>query len=203
MAGVKHHPHVYPQVEWAIPASSFQQQSIAAVCLVVISRPADGRRLSWPAHRMLVTQPPLGEQSIVITMYVCVFVCLQAYLRNIYQIFLCMLPLSWLSPPLVVSRYVILALSQDSSTWPPSWSKHSPHAALDVAINGTCLCANSRAYFSGAAVCAHNVPACVATRKWRVLKVTPRVVTLGAESAVCDCFVCVSVDWREVFSLHS
>jgi len=36
---------------------------------------------------------------------------------------------------------------------------------------------------------AHNVPAYTATRKWRVLKVTPQVATPGAESAVYDCLV--------------
>ena len=65
---------------------------------------------------------------------------------------------------------------------------------------------HSRAYFSGAAVwayraalgklnihdimIAHNVPAYIATRKWRVLTVTPQVTTPGAESvAVYDCIV--------------
>jgi len=36
-------------------------------------------------------------------------------------------------------------------------------------------------------VSSHNVHAYIATRKWRVLKVTPQVVTPGAESAVYDC----------------
>jgi len=36
---------------------------------------------------------------------------------------------------------------------------------------------------------AHNIPAYTATRKWRVLKVTTQVATLGAESAVFDCLV--------------
>jgi len=42
------HPHVYPQVEWTIPAFTAQPQSIVALRLVLISRPAEGRRLSWP-----------------------------------------------------------------------------------------------------------------------------------------------------------
>ena len=42
------HPHVYPQVEWTIPAFTPQPQSITALWLVLISRPAEGRRLSWP-----------------------------------------------------------------------------------------------------------------------------------------------------------
>jgi len=43
-----YHPHVYPQVEWAIPAFTTQPHSITALWLVLISRPAQGRRLSWP-----------------------------------------------------------------------------------------------------------------------------------------------------------
>jgi len=42
------HPHVYPQVEWTIPAFNLQPQSVAALWLVLISRPTKGRRLSWP-----------------------------------------------------------------------------------------------------------------------------------------------------------
>ena len=38
-------------------------------------------------------------------------------------------------------------------------------------------------------VCTNNVPAYTATRKWRVLKVTPQVATTGVESAVYDCLV--------------
>ena len=36
---------------------------------------------------------------------------------------------------------------------------------------------------------AHNVPALIATRKWRVLKVTLQVAKPGTESAVYDCLV--------------
>jgi len=42
------HPHVHPQVEWTIPAFTPQPQSITALWLALISRPAEGRRLSWP-----------------------------------------------------------------------------------------------------------------------------------------------------------
>ena len=42
------HPHVYPWVERAIPAFTPQSQSTTALWLVLISRPAEGRRLSWP-----------------------------------------------------------------------------------------------------------------------------------------------------------
>jgi len=42
------HTHGYPQVEWTIPASTPQPQSITALWLVLISCAAEGRRLSWP-----------------------------------------------------------------------------------------------------------------------------------------------------------
>jgi len=42
------HPHVYPQVHWAIPAFTPQLQSITALWPVLISCPTEGRRLSWP-----------------------------------------------------------------------------------------------------------------------------------------------------------
>jgi len=42
------HPHVYPHVEWAIHAFTFQPQGIIAVWPVLIFRSAEGRRLSWP-----------------------------------------------------------------------------------------------------------------------------------------------------------
>jgi len=41
------HRHVYPQVEWTIPAFTPQPQSITALWLVLISCPAEDRRLSW------------------------------------------------------------------------------------------------------------------------------------------------------------
>jgi len=42
------HPDVYPQVEWTIPAFTPQSQSVTALWLVLISRPDERRRLSWP-----------------------------------------------------------------------------------------------------------------------------------------------------------
>jgi len=42
------HRHVYPQVEWTTIAFTPQPQSITTLWLVLISRPAEGRRLSWP-----------------------------------------------------------------------------------------------------------------------------------------------------------
>jgi len=42
------HPHVYPQVERAIPAFAPQPHSVTALWPVLIFHPAEGRRLSWP-----------------------------------------------------------------------------------------------------------------------------------------------------------
>jgi len=41
------HPHVYPQMEWTIPAFNPHLQSVAVLWLVLISCPIEGRRLSW------------------------------------------------------------------------------------------------------------------------------------------------------------
>jgi len=82
------HPHVYPQVEWAMPAFSLQTQSIITLWPVLISHPAEGRRLSWPrwlvkhrgwfANMKMITHPssrggqesnsrPLSHKSNVLT----------------------------------------------------------------------------------------------------------------------------------------
>jgi len=46
------HPHVNPHRDWAIPGCLyFQPQSITALWPVLISRPAEGRRLSWPGYQ--------------------------------------------------------------------------------------------------------------------------------------------------------
>jgi len=42
------HPHIYPQVEWTMPAFTPQPQSITKLRLVLICHPVEGRRLSWP-----------------------------------------------------------------------------------------------------------------------------------------------------------
>jgi len=47
-------PHVYPQVEWTIPAFALQPQSITALWLVLTSCPTEGRRLSWPGRLSLI-----------------------------------------------------------------------------------------------------------------------------------------------------
>ena len=45
---VTYHSHVYPQVEQATPAFTFQRQSFTDLWSVVIPNPTEGRRLSWP-----------------------------------------------------------------------------------------------------------------------------------------------------------
>ena len=42
------HAHVYPQVQWTIPAFIPQPQSVIALWLLLISHPTEGRQLSWP-----------------------------------------------------------------------------------------------------------------------------------------------------------
>ena len=73
---------------------------------------------------------------------VCLCMCLLVwnYTSDLYQ-FLCACSLwLWLGPPLAVLRYVMYLRFYGwriiCTTWPPSWWKHSPHAALDLAING-------------------------------------------------------------------
>jgi len=48
------HPHVYQLVKYTIPGFTPQPQSITALWLVLISRPAEGRRLSWPIADLFV-----------------------------------------------------------------------------------------------------------------------------------------------------
>ena len=59
----------YPQVKWSIPVFDPQPHSVAALWLVLISHPTEGRRLSWPgwlgeilmwfACRKMVTNPSI------------------------------------------------------------------------------------------------------------------------------------------------
>jgi len=42
------HPHVYPRMEWAILTTMPQPQRITALWPILISRPTDGSKLSWP-----------------------------------------------------------------------------------------------------------------------------------------------------------
>jgi len=56
MASVKNGSHsshllptyIYPEVEWAILAFTLQPQSITTLWLILISHPAEGRRMGWP-----------------------------------------------------------------------------------------------------------------------------------------------------------
>jgi len=62
-------PHVCPQVVWTIPAFTSQLQSITTLWPVLIFRPAECRRLSWP--EWLVTHrgglPPACICSPILT----------------------------------------------------------------------------------------------------------------------------------------
>ena len=60
-------PRVYPQVELAIPAFTSQSQSITALWPVLISSPAEGRRLSSPGWlgEMVVFPPEDGHPSSI------------------------------------------------------------------------------------------------------------------------------------------
>jgi len=55
--------------------------------------------------------PSVGERSIVMTVSVCVFVCLWSYLRNytshLYQFFCACYQWPWFGPPVAASRYVM------------------------------------------------------------------------------------------------
>jgi len=42
------HPHVYPHVEWTIPALTPQPQSVTTLWPVLVFCPTEGRWLSWP-----------------------------------------------------------------------------------------------------------------------------------------------------------
>ena len=70
--------------------------------------------LTWWMN--VVTPTPIGQQSIVVTVSVCLSVICYV------------LPVLWMTS--------YLHISQGSSTWLPSWWKHSSHAALDLAIDG-------------------------------------------------------------------
>ena len=126
-------------------------------------RPTRPKTVTHPstnrARRGLISfmrQMPLTStpgRSIVMTVYVCLSLCVWVSVREhisettcpIFTI-LCMLPMAVArsSSGGVAIRYVLpvlwmtsyLRISQGSSTWPPGWPKHNPHAAFDLAING-------------------------------------------------------------------
>ena len=103
--------------------------------------------------------------SVCVCVSVCPPSCLQKYTSDLYQMlcvccllpwfcramaavwYLCVLPIAVVLSCYggCVIRYVLpvlwmtscLRTGQGSSAWPPSWWKHSPQAALDLAINGT------------------------------------------------------------------
>ena len=80
---------------------------------------------------------------------VCLSACKHLWKYNtclIFTKFLCMLPMAMARSSsggiaiccvlLVLRMTAYLRISQGSSTLPSSWRKHSPHAALDLAMNG-------------------------------------------------------------------
>ena len=93
------------------------------------------------------------------------------------------------------------------STWPRGRGSEAHTCAASVLVHrntrcrqrtlGTISCSQGLLGRSGRVeylwyhVCmfAHNIPAYIATRKWRMLKVTLQVATPGTESAVYDCLV--------------
>ena len=71
------HPHVYPQVEWTIPAFTPQLQSVTALWLALVPCPTEGRRLGWPgclgqiltcfARLKMVTHPSTNRAQCTAT----------------------------------------------------------------------------------------------------------------------------------------
>jgi len=149
---------------------------------------------------------------------VCLGVCLSTIISPELHVrsspsFLCMLPMAvtWSFSGGVVICYVhpvlwmtlyLLHISWGCSTSPPGWGSEAQAQPKAWRVAIPLQAADARDYFlqSGHTgpqwVCwifdimfAHNVPTYIATRKWRVLKVTPQVATRGAESAVYDCLV--------------
>ena len=92
----------------------------------------------------------IGERSIVMTVSVCQCLSVREHIsgnaRPIFTKFLCMFAMAvarsfsggvairYVLPVLRMTSY--LCLNQGNSTWQTSWRKHSPHAAVDLAING-------------------------------------------------------------------
>ena len=136
-----------------------------------------------------VTPPPIAELSIVMSVSVCLCVCLSAMISSELHVrsspnFLCMLPMAvarsfsggvaicYVFPVLRVTSYLLI--SQGCSTSPPSWSAvHTqPWAWLwTVRSNTSCRQRTNGTTF-------------------RALKVTFYIGgNTGAESAVYDCLV--------------
>ena len=67
LASLTCHPHVYPQVELAIPAFAPQPQSVTALERVLISRPAEGSRLSWPCFLWPIMSAVLYQSKVTQT----------------------------------------------------------------------------------------------------------------------------------------
>jgi len=149
--------------------------------------------------------------SVSVCLSVCVFVCPRSYLLSDLRLIFCACYLwSWLGPPQsggVVICYVFpvlwmtsyLLISWGCSTLPPGWGSeaHSQPGAwrVGIPVAGRQLAVRAAVGVLNIydIVLAHNVPAYMATRKWRVLNVTAEVAAPGAESAVCNCLVAVCI----------
>jgi len=135
----------------------------------------------------IITQPPIGEQSIVMkVLCVCVCVCLSVSIS--LKFFCTCYTWLWLGPPLVALWYVTYLLF---CGWPHAalvcqWT-HTHGPTFRTPRSGPTR--PQWACWIFMTSCLHNVPLYIATRKWRVLRVTPQVATPGAESAIYDCLV--------------
>jgi len=148
--------------------------------------------------------------SVCVCVCVCLSVCPRSYLRNYTSdlhpnFYACYSVLLWRhSDMLRISAFVDDIIFAHKligcSTSPPGWgSEAHTYAALSLARRNTrCRQRTLGTTFCSLAVgvlniydimLAHNIPVLIATRKWRVLKVTLQVAKPGTESAVYDCLV--------------
>jgi len=137
---------------------------------------------------VVITQLQIGDRSICIAC-VCVCVCVCLSVRDIISSglhvrslpFLCMLPMTVArsSSGNVMIRYVFPVLWMTSYLH-ISWGCSTPGDAVRLTRSLGMERRNAR--------CRQRTPG---TTSWRVLKVTPQVVTPGAKFAVCDCLVLI------------
>jgi len=152
-------------------------------------------------------------QFVCVCVFVCLRSCLRDYTSDLYQFFLCVLPMavaqSSSSSGSVAIRYILLVLwmtsylhiSQGCSVSPPSWGAAHMQAWAwleTVRMNIHCRQQSCRTTLCSLGLLGHgghveySMTSCVhimslRTQKCCVLKVTPQVATQGAESAICDC----------------
>ena len=142
----------------------------------------------WPQ-----TPPPIGERSIVMSVSVCVRVCVcrRSYLRNctsdFHHFFLACYLWPWLGPPLAAYWYVMYFRFY-------GWRHICSEARRRRPAEAQC----TRSLGLGYRLCA-----VIPVVSQRTPKVTSKVATPGAESAVNDCLVhlqrCVEFQKRRSF----